>query len=227
MAASLVGVLVLAGLLTLTPALDVDRIEVSGQFRTPVQDVAEAGGVGQGSPMVLADLHQAARQVEELPWVESAQVTRSWPATIRYSVREREPAAVVLDGDDRWLAADGEGRIVAALEAAPTDLPVVEGTDTGLDVGALTARADQDAFRVAAALPAAVARHVASVSWNGEEATVHLATGGTVTVGPAEDLAAKGVAMASVLAARDPACVASLDVALPNAPVLTSVPGCG
>jgi cell division protein FtsQ len=177
--------------------------------------------------MVLADLGTAARRVEALPWVASVEVTRSWPGTIRYEIHEREPVAVVATGEDRWLAADAEGRVVAELEGRPADLPLVEGTATGTEPGATTEEADQEAFRVAAALPASVRPLVATVSWDGQAATVHLVAGGTATFGSGQDLEEKGVALASVLAARDPACIAHLDVSLPSAPVLTGLPGCG
>jgi cell division protein FtsQ len=226
-AGAVLGVVVLAGLLTLTPALDVDHVRVEGEYRTPADQVVDTGGIGRGSPMVLADLDAAARRVEALPWVASVEITRSWPGTIRYEIDEREPAAVVAAGEDRWLAADAEGRVVAELEHRPLDLPLVEGTETGTEPGAVTAEADQEAFRVAAALPPSVRRIVSTVSWDGETATIHLTAGGTATVGDGEDLEDKAVALASVLAARDPACVAHLDVSLPAAPVLTGLPGCG
>ena len=220
------GVVLLAASTTLTPLLDVDRVSVTGQFRTPVDEIVDAGGIGRGSPMVMADLGGAARRVEALPWVDSVEVTRSWPGTIRYTIVEREPAAVVAV-DDRWLAADAEGRIVAELDARPANLPVVEGTDTGTGLGGGTDDADQLAFRVAGALPESVRPLVASVSWDGQAATIHLVAGGTATMGDDQDLEQKGIALASVLAARDPACVTRLDVSLPTAPVLTPVPGCG
>lgn len=45
-------------------------------------------------------------------------------------------------------------------------------------------------------------------------------------MGDLEDLPAKGVALASVLEAIDP-CVATLDLSVASAPVLTRTPGCG
>ena len=223
---AVVAVVLSAAATTLTPALDVDRIVVTGQFRTSVDDVIDAGGIHRGRPMAFVDLGAAERRIEALPWVDSVEVSRSWPGTIRYVLREREPAAVVAAGE-RWLAADAEGRVVTELEGQPTDLPVVEGTDTSLEVGGATAGADRMAFAVAAALPPSVRPLVATVRWDGDAATIHLAAGGTASMGDGEDLEAKGVALASVLAARDPACVGHLDVSIPSAPVLTPSPGCG
>ena len=56
---------------------------------------------------------------------------------------------------------------------------------------------------------------------------IHFSAGGTASLGSDEDLEEKGIALASVLAARDPACIGHLDVSFPSAPVLTPSPGCG
>ena len=158
------GILLAAAGTLFTPAFDVDRIEVSGEFRTSADDVVEAGGISIGSPLVLADQGHAERAIRALPWVASVEVSRSWPGTITYRIREREPAAVVAAAEDRWLAADAEGRVVAEVDGRPADRPVVEGTHTGAEVGGVTAYADREAFAVAAALPPSVRPLVESVS---------------------------------------------------------------
>jgi cell division protein FtsQ len=222
-----VAVLVLAASLFFTPLLDVDRITVAGQFRTAPEDIVAAGGVDRGEPLARIDLEAAARRVEELPWVAEATVVRDWPGTVRYRITERTPVAGEEGPDGTWAAVDGGGRVVAELDDAPADLPVVQGATVAVEVGATASADERGAFALAAAIPPSTRPLVAAVVVGADRAvTVRLVAGGVVTVGPLEDLPEKGAALAGVLAAVDP-CVVTLDLTVAAAPLLTRTPGCG
>lgn len=224
-AGAVVGVLLLLVGLLFTPLFDVDHVTVAGQFRTDPEDVVAAAGIDRGEPLVTADLGAAARRIEALPWVDEATVVRSWPGTLRYRVVERQPAAQGADG--AWVAVDGDGRVLVTLDGEPTDLPVVEGVTVDPTVGASAPEDAAGAFAVAAAIPVSARPAIDAVVVDAEGAvTVRLDSGGVATVGPLEDLPAKGVALASVVAAVDP-CIATLDLTVASAPLLTRVPGCG
>ncbi len=223
----LVALALVAVAVVFSPLLDVDRITVAGQFRTDPGDIVAAGGVQRGEPLARVDLAAVAHRVEELPWVAEATVVRDWPGTLHYRVTERVPVAAVQGPDATWVAVDGEGRVLAALDAAPDDLPTVEGSTIGATVGATAPEDERDAFTLAAAIPTASRPLVDAVVLDDRGGlTVRLASGGVATVGPAEDLEAKGLALASVLAAVDP-CIATLDLTVASAPLLTRTPGCG
>ena len=199
---------------------------MAGQFRTDPADVVAAAGIERGEPLVTADLGAAARRIEALPWVDEATVTRAWPGTVRYRVVERVPAAAAQGADGDWVAIDGDGRVLVALDAEPTDLPVVEGVTVDTTVGASVPDDAAGAFAVAAAIPEAARPAIDAVVLDGEgTVTVRLDSGGVATIGALEDLPAKGVALASVVAAVDP-CIATLDLTVASAPLLTRVPGC-
>ncbi len=224
---ALIGLVLVALGLLFTPLFDVDHLTVGGQYRTAPEEVVAAGGIDRGEPLALADLGAAERRVEALPWVDEATVTRDWPGTVRYRLVERVPAAAVATADGSFVVVDGEGRVLALLGAATDDLPVVEGATAEATVGATLADDQRDAVAVAAAIPAAARPLVdAVVTGTDGSVTLRLAAGGVVTIGPLDDLAAKGVALASVLAAVDP-CVATLDLSVASAPLLTRTPGCG
>ncbi len=225
--AAILGVVLLAVALLFTPLLDVDRFTVAGQFRTDPGDIVAAGGIDVGAPLATADLAAAAERIEDLPWVAEASAVRRWPGTIRYRVVERVPAAAVEATDGSWVAVDGEGQVVASLDEGPADLPVVEGATVEAAIGTTVGEGARGAFALAAAIPepARPLIDVVAIGADGE-VTVRLVAGGVVTVGPLEDLTAKGVALASVLDAIDP-CIATLDLSVASAPVLTRTPGCG
>ena len=224
---AILGVVVLAAGLLFTPLLDVDRFTVAGQFRTDPADIVAAGGIEQGDPLVSADLAAAAERIEELPWVAEATARRRWPGTVRYRVVERVPAAAVAASDGTWVAMDGEGHVLALLDDEPADLPVVEGATVEPRVGAAVPEDAEGAFAMAAAIPDSARSLVEAVVLGTDGGvTIRLVAGGSVTVGDLEDLPSKGGALASVLEAIDPS-VATLDLAVASAPVLTRTPGCG
>jgi cell division protein FtsQ len=224
----LAGVVVVLVGLAFTPVADVDRIVVEGTFRTSPDVVADAGGIHRGDPTVLVDTGAAAAAVAALPWVDEVEVERSFPGTVRYVVQEREPLAVATTADGRLAVLDGHGQVVEVLDGDPSavDLPLLEGvvgpTEPGEAVGD-----DADLLvRAARELPGGLAPVVASVRAADDGVELALVPTGVAHLGGADDLEGAYVALATVLSAVTPACVGTIDVAVPASPVLTGVPGC-
>ncbi len=64
-------------------------------------------GLVPGTNILAVDVAALARQVETDPWVADATVERQLPDTLRISVREHDPAAVVLAGHFYLINRDG------------------------------------------------------------------------------------------------------------------------
>ncbi len=225
----LVGALVVAAAavaVTWTPALDVDRVQVEGTFRTPPEEITDAAGVAPGDPLVWFDAGAAERAIARLPWIAEVRVDRRWPGTIEVAVVEREPAAAVATAEGTWLVADGTGRVVATSDAPPPDLMILDGVTAEGTVGDDLDQALADPLAVAAAVPSVLRDDLASVSGTGEAVEVRLDAGGIIVLGDAGEPEAKLRAAAAVLGAVRAACVGELDVSLPSSPALRRVPGC-
>ena len=228
MAGIVSAVLFVAAAVAFSPLLDVGTVEVTGMYRTPVEEVMEAGGIDEGEPLVLIDTGAAERRVEALPWVADARVTRQWSGAVRYEIRERTPLVAVATEDGGWMAADADGRLVARLDEASPDLARLEGVETSAAVGG-----ELDAE----ALPALfVADAVATSSPGGavvlgesDVVELRLITGGAVVFGAVDDpevVEDQALALNTVLEAVGPSCVQRLDLRAPEAPVLTPSAGC-
>jgi cell division protein FtsQ len=223
------GALVLVALaLTQSPLLDVDRIQVEGMYRTPADQVAEVGGIQAGDAMVSVSTGEAADRVRELPWVAEVSVERSWPSTVRYVVREREPLAVAATADGGVAVIDREGKVVEVLAdpAVSTGLPLLEGVTAPSEAGARLGTEADGLVAAAAAVPEGLAERVTAVRAPEGGLEVVLAPAGVARLGSLEDLDDAFLALASVLTDVSGACVSVVDVAVPAAPVLTAVPGC-
>jgi cell division septal protein FtsQ len=99
--------LVVASLVGLTwyvansPVVDVDEVVING-VDDPARraEVLAASGITLGDPLLFVSLDGTAAAVEQVPWVDTVRVTRSWnPGVVEVSVTNREAIGVVADGE--------------------------------------------------------------------------------------------------------------------------------
>ena len=206
---------------TRSPVLDVDRVVVEGGDRSGARLVAETSAVRRGQPLLDVDGGAAARRVGALPWVLRAEVRREWPSTVRIRVTERVPVAVTRANGGSWALLDRSARVLAVVPSPPSGLPAVDGrSEVGAPGTRLGAKA-AEALGVVTALPPALTPRVAGVAVGDEGISLRLAPQGEVRLGRAEAMEAKLRAALTVLGVVDGRTVATLDVRIPAAPVLT------
>lgn len=208
-----------------SPLLDVDRVVVSGTGHTPAEAVDRAAGVERGDAMVGVDPGAVADRVEALPWVDEAEVTRAWPATVRIRVTEREATALVQVTPDRAALVDAEGRVLAiephaeGEPAAGGEVPLVlTGIGGRVAEGERLPAGARDALRVATAVRERMPGTVVSVSTDLDAALVE---GGEIRFGSTDELDLKITAVKTVLADVELACLETLDIRVPGSPALT------
>jgi len=139
--------------------LVVRSIRVTGARTALRAEVLRAAGIRAGTPLIRVDTARAARQVEQLTLVQSAQVSRSWPDTIVISVRPRRPAFAVAYGGGFALV-DPYGVVLRSASARPRRLPLLEALPAGSLRGSAVIRA---AALVLRELPARLRRRVTVV----------------------------------------------------------------
>lgn len=104
------------------------RLRVHGEFkRVPGEELQKALLPYARAGYFAVKLQDAQHAVEQLPWVESAQVRKQWPDVLEVSIVEHKPFA--RWGKDRLLSE--QGRLFATphgLENAP--LPELDGPDS-------------------------------------------------------------------------------------------------
>jgi cell division protein FtsQ len=217
------AVLIAGGIaLTRSPVLAVRHVEVTGATKTGETAVLTAAHLQHGGrQMIDVEAGAIERKLEALPWVAHASVQRHWPQTVRIVVTERAPVAAVAD-QKGWAMLDGEGRVLDVSPAIPkgmlTLVDVPPAGPPGSDVGP----AVQSVLTVAATLPADVVAHtVAFGLGDGGQLQLHLKGGGVAFLGSADDVPAKVLALQTVLARVDLHSVATIDVRVPGAPVVT------
>ncbi|MBZ5733350.1 FtsQ-type POTRA domain-containing protein [Nocardioides sp. TRM66260-LWL] len=119
----------------LSPWLTARSVDVEGAGQLSAADVAQAARVPVGEPLARVDLGRIRMRVQALAGVASADVTRSWPHTVRITITERQVVAVVrIGGLLRGL--DDSGSVFRSFSSPPKDLPLIEST-TGTSAAAL------------------------------------------------------------------------------------------
>lgn len=105
-----------------TPMLGVDDVDVRGAKELTVEQVRAKVAIEPGSPLVRVDVHGIADRVRELSRVESVEVARSLPGTVRLTIVERSPVAFVKANDGIHLV-DATAKDYAIVAMPPIGLP--------------------------------------------------------------------------------------------------------
>lgn len=186
-----VGILVLAGFygcyLGVGKVMELDSlsvrvIAVNGCTLVKPESVRQLAGIEKGYPLFKVDLNEVRQRVITHPSLKDATVVRELPDTLKISVVERTPTAVIFDG--AFSVVDAEGVIMNVYDSYPEGYPVITGIRETLEPGR----------KVPEVLPALEALQKISVSGllgreriselrvEGDLVRVYLTDGGTVLV---------------------------------------------
>lgn len=206
-----------------SPLLSARTVTVTGAVYTDEADVTALADDLEGEPLLGLDTADVAERFEALPWVKRADVRVEWPSGVRVDLFERRPATAFFAPDGRYRVIDRDGRVLAVLDGQPIDLVTVTGVGPEVALGTTAPEDLVGAAAVAAALPSELRAHVLDLAL-GDDASVRLrlVQGGEVLLGPPDQVREKLLATLAVLGdLGDPGRVATLDVRVPDAPVLT------
>jgi cell division protein FtsQ len=193
----------------------VSRVVVTGTHRLTVGEVEAAARVPVGQPIVRVDISRIRRDVQAISQVGAVTVTTFWPDTVRISVVERAPVAVVRSASGGFRMLDTYGVDLGPLTERPAALPLIE-----LDPATIAPATLRAAATVAASLSPALKAKVRSISAvTANSVTLQLVKGPIVRWGDDTDGAIKARVLLALL--KHPAAV--YDVSAPYAPTTAKV----
>jgi cell division protein FtsQ len=111
-----------------------DDVVLTGNTYVTADEVSSALGLTRagkpafGMNILRISLQEKKKQLETIPWVRSATVTRVYPNRLAVSLVERTPIAFVNLGG-RLKLVDAEGVLLDKPERATFDFPVLTGLD--------------------------------------------------------------------------------------------------
>lgn len=187
-----------------SPVLGVRHVEIVGNIVVSAETLRAAAAVRTGTPLATVDADEVGSRVRAVTEVESARVEREWPGTLRITVVERTPVAVVpvADGppangsrtNEVYAIVDRFGVTLDRVAVAPPRFPVLRVRRP--DPGDPELRA---ALAVLEALPDDLRVNEVRVP-SVRSITLKLTDGRTVLWGDAGLAAEKGRALAAALA---------------------------
>jgi cell division protein FtsQ len=212
--------------LTRTALLDVDAVAVAGASNTTAATVREVSGISLGDRLTGVPLDRAAARVAALPWVQSVDVHRQWPGTVRISVVERTAVATMPAQVQGWLLVDATGRQLAHVPGPPPELVRIDAEPVGADPGGAVPAELDDLLSIAAGVPQVLRDRIVSlhpVDGGEVDARVRLRnnTEAIVRLGDVRQPSRTWLALGTVLDETDPRGLTQIDLRVPSAPVLT------
>ncbi|MEY9843477.1 cell division protein FtsQ/DivIB [Streptacidiphilus sp. MAP5-3] len=203
---------------------DVRTVGVSGTRVVTDGQVLQAAQVPLGGPLEQVDTGAIESRIEKaLPRVAHADVSTSWPHTVRIVVTERVPVASVRAADGGYTLEDADGVQFATTARPLPGVPVVQLALGAAGRGALAdfpqAVLVSGAVEVAKSLPAPIAEQTQQVvvhSYDDIELT--LSSGATVYWGSPDQSARKAVVLNALMKQASK----GYDVSAPTDPALRS-----
>lgn len=195
--------------------LRVQQVVVVGNVHETAGQIIAMSHLDEHPPMLTLNARAINAAVSQLRWVESVTVSRQWPHRVTLTITERRPIAVATDFNGVVHLVDGQGR---ALDPAPVGVDLPHLAAVGPDGPWPFDRWARPAATVARRLPNAFRAQVASVSVDAKgRVTLHFTTPVTFYLGSTENLRAKFVAVASVIAGQVLRPHSYVDVSVPSA----------
>lgn len=166
-----------------SPVLGVRQVTVRGEVLLSEDQIRAAAAIVDGTPLVRLDTGAIRGRLEQLPEVESARVSVSYPSTVAIAVVERTAVGFRTESGGIRLV-DGSGVAFRTVAEAPAGLPQLPAPPPAGDWSPAEAAAALACAQVAAALPEPIRVQVASIdAQSANSVQLALADGRTVVWG--------------------------------------------
>ncbi len=107
-------------------------LEINGRNHTTHEELVNALELEKNEPILSIDLAEKRKNVEQLGWVERAFLERILPDTLRLSIIERKPIALLQTQKGHQIIDQKGEKIASATPETFGHLPVVSGEDAAI-----------------------------------------------------------------------------------------------
>lgn len=128
----------LVAVILLTPAFNVNNIEITGNSMVSDEEIIMAGGLSKNVNILNVDTDAAEKNIKSLPYIKKAEIKRSFPDTIKIKVMEEVGVAyfttksgyVIISSDGKCIDVSSglsEDKNSSGQVAQLPKLPVIKG----------------------------------------------------------------------------------------------------
>ncbi|WP_288922687.1 cell division protein FtsQ/DivIB [uncultured Bifidobacterium sp.] len=222
--AALAAVAALVWLLFFSPVfrLETGGIQVSGGNEwVSEEQIMQIAGKQTGKSLLLVSSDDVIDQLDDIPGVTEAKVSKQFPNRLRVTVRAQRPAAMLRASDGSMTAVDSEGRVLNSVGNVSVEgIPVVDVGD--VDQG-LSDQAVHETLSILGRLDESMRQRISSVSAQTKDSITTVLDGGNYTIvwGDSSDLKLKKAVVDKII--NDPNVIGDkhqVDVSAPLRPII-------
>jgi len=109
-------------------------VAVQGNRMTQKTQILDLGGIEQGISLLSFDIDLAEERISSHPWIDNAEISRTWPSTLEVRVYEYRPLAMVnieSETGRNLYYIDQRGKVFALVDnSQDLDFPVISGIES-------------------------------------------------------------------------------------------------
>lgn len=122
--------------LSLTVLFKIDSVEVIGDTRYDKEQIISLSGVENGQNLFLCKTKEGSAAIEHaMPYIESAEITRTLPSKIGIHITEAVPVGLV-EYQGSYVVTSSSGKVLELVDTPLEDLPIIKGMEIrSADVG--------------------------------------------------------------------------------------------
>lgn len=181
---------------------EIETIDVRGVTTLSAETVIARAALPDGETLLRVDSDAVTDRLLKEPWIADATVSRWIPSTLRITVEERVPVAVVDTGMTFWFV-DGSGRVLSeSVPDSATVLPVIRDVpDFAAEPGVVSdSKTLRNAISVLAGLSDELVASVRTVSApSANETALLTASSVEIMIGEAVRLGEKSLLVTDIL----------------------------
>lgn len=224
--------LILAGLVIwlgfFTDACRIRKVIVTGNAKLTTERARGESGVDSYRNLITLPVGRLEKNLEADPWIKEARISRGLLHTVRISVTERKPVAL-LDFKESGFIVDGGGYVIARVASNDfVELPRIHGGDSRVPSPGRTLNTGKirEAVSVLDTLPEDIRASVLLVNpFDGRGQVFISRAGYQVVYGTAENRQKKNDVLEVLVLdiAKNNRKIAYVDVRVPDSPVVKSL----
>lgn len=222
---AVVAVLSIIWVLLFSPIfrLKAENIEISGSNEwVSKKKIADIASSQVDKSLFLVSSQEVINQLNDIPGVTEANVTKNFPQGLRITVRAQKPAAMLkANGSNNLTAVDSQGRVLNTVAGASIQgIPVIEVQEVGRNI---TNKAVLEAVKIVSSLSSQLRSRVTKVTAKTQDSieTTLGAENHIIVWGDSSELELKKAIVDKII--NDPTKIGDkqrLDVSAPARPIL-------
>lgn len=121
------GVVVILCICLFTPIFGVTEISVTGNLNVAAADIIGTSGIKKGQNIFRINTQKAENMLEEISYVEDAEIKRKFPARVNIVIKESN-ADMIYDTPTEFIVTTIEGRVLQKTnDVTSIPVPIVKG----------------------------------------------------------------------------------------------------